>query len=104
MAEPLNRAFFDAAVRQALAQGLPITSTLVDNFKLGSFWVRVLVTINTTDTTITHQLGRIPSIYLVGRSQAAGVVYDGTNLGSDWTTTQIVLRASTAGRYDLLIG
>lgn len=94
----------DAAFRLASITGLPITRGLVDQTRLGSFWVRVLVTIDTTDTTITHSLGRIPSGYLVFRAQADGVVYDGSGLGADWTASAIVLRASVQGAYTLFVG
>lgn len=45
-----------------------------------------------TDTTITHRLGRIPVFYLLLRSKLGGITYDGSNGGTDWTTTKIVLR------------
>jgi hypothetical protein len=53
-----------------------------------------------TDATITHSLGRIPVAYWVVRCQKGGVVYDGTNLGTDWTTTTIILRNTVASDVD----
>lgn len=84
----------------ALAAIPIITSTLVDNASVGTLRACVARTMNATantDTTLTHALGRTPNGYLVLRSQKGGVLYDGTNLGSDWTASQIVLRSTVAG-------
>lgn len=82
--------------------GLPITRPLQPG-RIGSFYYLGVVNINTTDTPLSHSLGRIPSIYLVGRNQGGGIVHDGTNSGTDWTTSSIVLRATVAGNYGVLI-
>ena len=84
--------------------GIPLAGPLVDNTGLGSFWIRVGVAIGTGNTSISHNLGRKPTMYLVARNSSGGVVYDGTNHGTDWTGGLIVLRATVAGTYSLLIG
>jgi hypothetical protein len=88
--------------KAALILGLPITRPLQVG-RIGSFYYLGLVTINTTDTTLTHGLGRVPSGYIAWRSQAGGIVTDGTNLGSDWTTDTVVLRATVSGKYAILL-
>lgn len=56
------------------------------------------------DTNFTLSLGRIPSVYVQGGSTVAGIVYNGSNQGSDWTPKLIVLRASVAGTYNVWVG
>lgn len=86
-----------------LVTGLPITRALQTG-RIGSFYALVGVTINMADTTLTHALGRIPSGYLVFQApHGGGVVYDGTLNGSDWSPSQIVLAASVAGIYTVLL-
>ena len=50
-----------------------------------------------TDTTITHNLGRVPAGYIVIRSSGSGVVYDGST-PADWTATTFTLRCSAASQ------
>lgn len=93
----------DARLLQAaLTSGLPITQPLQAG-RIGSFYYLGIVTINTTDTTLTHKLGRVPSGYIVWRNQAGGVVEDGANHGTDCTSSAIVLKATTGGKYGVLI-
>jgi hypothetical protein len=84
--------------------GLPILKPLVGQTRIGSFWYLGIVAIGTTDTTLPHKLGRIPSGYILWRAQVAGSVYDGSHDGSDWTSSEIVLRATVAGNYGILVG
>lgn len=64
-----------------------------------SMWrVGVVVTTANHDTSIdVTGLGRIPAEYHQRRSKKGGTIYDGTNFGSDWTPTTIVLRSTVAG-------
>jgi len=84
------------------ALGLPITRPL-QRGRIGSFYYLGLVAVNTTDTILTHELARVPSIYIAIRNQAGGIVEDGSALGSDWTSSHITLRASIAGTYGILV-
>jgi hypothetical protein len=88
---------------QSFVTGIPITRPLQTG-RLGSFFVVAAVSISTTDTVIPILLGRLPSCYLVARNSSGGVVYDGSNHGTDWSGSQIVLRATVAGTYTLLVG
>jgi hypothetical protein len=56
-----------------------------------------------TDTSFTLALGHVPEQYVEQQKSVAGVVYNGSNQGTDWTPTKIVLRASAAGTYRLWI-
>ena len=70
-----------------------VTGTLQDKNKVGTDVVRqITFTTANTDATFNHLLGRKPNGYKVFRTKKGGVVYDGTNNGSDWTSTVIVLR------------
>lgn len=91
----------DIAYLQTL--GFPFVGTLLDGVQVGSFAPMLARTINTADTTLPHKLGRKPQGYQVVRNRVGGVVYDGTNFGTDWTDIQIVLRATVAGVYGLII-
>lgn len=97
------RAYDTATTQQLVTLGLPITRALQPG-RIGSFYYTGLVTVNLSDTTISHKLGRTPSIYLLARAQAGGIVQDGSGLGSDWTPSTIVLKATAAGKYGLLLG
>jgi hypothetical protein len=63
----------------------------------------LIATIGTGDTTLTHSLGHIPTQYWPVRNPGGGVVYDGTNGGTDWTASVIVLRATVAGTYTIVV-
>lgn len=91
------------ALQILLSTGLPITRPAVTG-RIGSFYEIVLAQINATDTVLPIKLGRIPSRYWVTRNQGGGSVQDGSNLGADWTPSQIVLKATIAGKYSLFIG
>lgn len=83
--------------------GIPLTRALVDNSRLGSFYVRTGVTIDTTDTTVDIQLGRVPSCYIVVRSSNGAGVYDGSD-PSAWTPGAITLRATAETVVSVLVG
>ena len=55
-----------------------------------------------TDTTITHNLGRIPNGYIQIRSRG-GTVYDASTGTTNWTATTMVLRDTAAGDVVSLI-
>lgn len=81
-----------------------VSGTIRDGERSGRGQYR-LVTFATAnaDTSFALTLGHVPAGYLTLRNAPGGVVYDGTNLGSDWTASLIVLRASIAGNYTLWI-
>jgi len=69
------------------------TSVPADNMDAASVLATVNVAAN-TDFVLTHNLGRLPSGYVVvGASAAYGCVYNGVTA---WTTTQIYLRFTSA--------
>lgn len=91
--------------RDALFAGLGlasipiITGPLSEGLRVGTFvclYQRAMSGTANTDTTLSHPLGRTPSLYLVVRTQKGGVTYDGSNLGSDWSATSLVLRSTVA--------
>jgi hypothetical protein len=56
------------------------------------------------DKVIAQGLGRVPVGYNTIRVPVGGgVVTDGSNSGSDWSVSQIVLRASVSGTYTIWI-
>ncbi len=83
--------------------GFPLFGELVSGRFVGSFFPLLGQTIDAADTAIPHAMGRIPNGYLVIRNTPGGVVFDGTNHGTDWTPQAIVLRASIAGTYGLML-
>jgi hypothetical protein len=81
-------------------------SKLVDYQRCGRGILRVSVAFGAAnaDTSIDiNGLGRVPVMYLVIRNNSTAVVYDGTNFGTDWTATTIVLRASNICTVTLFI-
>lgn len=86
--------------------GFPLTRPLVNGKRIGSFFPVLGASFTTagTDVTISVNLGRQPSGYLQIRTPpGGGVITDGTNLGSDWTPSSIVVQATVAGTYSLLV-
>jgi hypothetical protein len=84
--------------------GIPISRPLVDGSKVGSFFPVLQVSLTTADTAVPINLGRQPSGYItITAPNGGGVVTAGSNNGTDWTTTQIVLAASVAGQYSILV-
>ncbi len=93
------------ALRASQAVGIPLSDPLVDNTPLGSFWVRVGVTVNTTNTTIPIQLPRTPSGFILFSTSAGAIVYEGSAGQAGWSGSQIIVRAyPTATVATLLIG
>lgn len=99
----MPRAYDTKSYQNGLATSFPLNQALVDNTRIGSFWTLLSRTINLADTTFTIGLGRKPSGYIVIRNVPGGIVYDGTNGGTDWSSSVIVVRASSAGTYSLLV-
>ena len=69
--------------------------SFLDNFN-GTVQTITFSLVN-TDTLFVHSLGRTPTGYKVIRTSVGMVVYDGANLGRDWTDTTLVLRSTVAG-------
>ena len=91
------------AIQQLTAIGVPLTDPLIDKTSLGSFWVRVGVTIGTTDTNVAIQLPRKPSMYWIVRNSSTATVYDGST-PANWTGLNITLRASASTTVTVLVG
>ena len=53
-----------------------------------------------TDTSLTHGLGRVPTGYVILKRSASMTVYDGS---AAWTSNLIYLRASAAGSVTVLV-
>jgi hypothetical protein len=85
--------------------GFPLSRPLVNGRKIGSFFpILQEAFVATTDTPITINLGRLPSGYIQVRTPpGGGQITDGANAGSDWDPSTIVLQATIAGTYGLLI-
>ena len=79
---------------------IPFATRFQGGFKsgMGEDVTFVFVSPN-VDTAFTLALGKIPSRYVVHWRSVGGVVFNGSNQGSDWTATKIVLRATSAGTY-----
>jgi hypothetical protein len=56
----------------------------------------------TTDTVLTHNLGRVPNGYIQTRS-GGGVLRDASDGTASWTATTIKLQASVAGTYSFWV-
>ena len=65
--------------------------------------VSLVVTTADTNTSTTHQLGRVPAAYLQIRQTAGGQVYDASGGTANWTATALDLRATVPGTYTLMI-
>lgn len=59
---------------------------------LGSWW-QGTTAVADTDFTVQHDLGRVPTGWLLFYINKAGIVYEGV---TPWTDTQIFLRCNTA--------
>jgi hypothetical protein len=94
-----------AAFLGANNQGIPLNQPLVDGFRLGSFWVRVGVTIEATATNVAHGLGRQPSAFIVVNLDSANTIFATAGDSTLWSPTNITLRSSPgAAVTSLLIG
>lgn len=85
-------------------QGIPLNQPLVDNQRLGSFWVRANVSIPQAGISLPHELGRLPSGFIVMNSTAGAVIYQTGTDQSSSTPTVIVLRATSDTVGIILIG
>jgi hypothetical protein len=88
----------------ARTTGFPYTNPLVDNTQVGGFWVCLTRTVNTTDTTIVHELGATPAGFIVIGSANGHTLYNGSAGPAAWTPSTIVLRSMGASdTYSFLI-
>ena len=91
-----------AGINPRLLALIPTVSTgVVDDAPVGTFWMRVNVAIGTGNTNIRCGLPRVPSGYIVTRNRAGGIVQDGDT--TQWAAGNINLKASVAGNYDLWV-
>jgi hypothetical protein len=91
------------ALQQTSVTGIPLTTPLADKATLGSFYVRVGITIGTGDTNVAVLLPRMPSMYIVVRNSSTATIYDGSNPAA-WNRNNITLRASASTVISLLVG
>ncbi|GAC1478718.1 MAG: hypothetical protein NVS1B6_19960 [Steroidobacteraceae bacterium] len=85
-----------------LLQIIPyVNGQVLDNTRIGSWCVLVQRTVNLADTDLLHALGRIPQGYYCTRTSSGGVLYDASDALTSWTTTNVRLRATVAGVYDI---
>lgn len=98
MAQPLSGS-------TAETTGFPLSRPLVNGSKVGSFFPVLQVAFEAaTDTVIPVRLGRLPSGYIVVRSPAGGgQVTDASDGAASWTPMSIVLQATVAGSYSVLV-
>lgn len=80
-----------------------VTGPVLDNAKIGPYAALVGRAIGTSDTTLPHVLGRVPNGYIMYRSSSGGQVYDASTGESLWSRSSIVLRATVAGTFSVLI-
>lgn len=100
MAQPQATAFASSA---ADTTGFPVSRPLVSGSKVGSFFPVLNVALGTNDVVVPITLGRQPTGFItIFTPQGGGVVTAGSNNGSDWTPSQIVLQATVAGNYGIL--
>ena len=92
------------ALQSAQAIGLPLTTAPVDSVAVGFFWIRVNVTVNTTDTTIAIQLPRRATGFILWSTTTGAYPFPGTGGIAAWTDKQIILKAATATVCTLFIG
>ncbi len=78
-------------------------SPILDNQQVGPFRALVARAINTTDTALSHTLGRVPNGYLLYRAGVAGTLYDASTGIAAWTASSISVRATSSGTYSLLV-
>lgn len=69
-----------------------------------SQWLTAVFPNANVDATFVIALGSVPDGYQPYQSTVGGIVYNGSNQGSDWTATSITLRATVAGTYKLIVG
>ena len=66
-------------------------------------WLTAVFATPNVDTSFAIANGMVPDGYFVFQASVPGVVYNGSNQGTDWSSNLIVLRASAAGTYRLWI-
>lgn len=84
--------------------GFPVSKPLVSGSKIGSFFPVYNVELGTNDVAVPIQLGRTPSgIIQIFTPPGGGTVTAGSNNGADWTGQQVVLQATVAALYGILV-
>ncbi len=80
---------------------MPFVGRFISGGKTGNgVWLTAVFAAANTDTSFTIALGSAAADgYIQFQASVAGTVYNGTNQGTDWTPTKIVLRASAIGSY-----
>jgi hypothetical protein len=97
-------AIANQALRATQAVGLPLTTPLVDNTPIGSFWCRVGYAIGTGATAVPIQLPRKPSGCLTMNSSTGNIVYQTAADVASTTPLSFVCRSLTATVASILVG
>lgn len=69
-----------------------------------SQWLTCVFASPNVDTSFIIAPGSVPDGYQQYQASVGGIVYNGSNQGTDWTPTSITLRATVAGTYKLVVG
>lgn len=79
-------------------------SVITNGLRDGHGQYLIVTFVANTDKTIAHGLGRAPLGYLTIRIPSGGSpVTDGSNNGSDWTSSAVVLRTPVSGTYTVYL-
>lgn len=85
-------------VQSFMRRYIPFSGRFLANQKSGPRGQYVTVQFGTAnvDVSVPLALGHVPSGYIPVGQTKAGSIYNGTNEGSDWTPSAIVLRCDAA--------
>lgn len=93
------------ALRATQGVGIPLTTPLVDNTPVGSFWARVGVSVPVSGISIPITLTRPPSAFIVVDNNTNAIIYRTATDKLLANPNKIVLRSSVSATVvSLLIG
>jgi len=93
------------ALQATQGTGIPLTLPLVDKTPLGSFWVRVGVSIPVAGISIPIQLPRVPSAWIVVDNNTNAILYRTAADKALANPNSITLRSSVSATVvSLLVG
>ena len=91
------------ALIQASQNGIPWTLPLVDKSPMGSFWVRVGITVGTGATNIAISLPRKPSGCITINSTAGTMIYQTAGDQAATTPSNFVCRSTSSTTAIILV-